>query len=60
MPPLPLPLEVALVTGLVTGSDGSSDFDVAMHEESGGVNSWKLRLGGSTEARISESVSDVP
>jgi hypothetical protein len=61
MPPLPLPLEVAPVTGLVTRGNASFDFNVVIHEENGGgVNSWELRLGGSTEARISESVSDVP
>ena len=51
---LPLPFEVAPATGLVTRGNASFDFNVVMHEESGGVNSWELRPGVSTEARISE------
>lgn len=58
IPRLSLPLGVASITGLVTGGDGSFDFDPAMREERGSFSSWEIQLGGSTEARISESVSD--
>jgi hypothetical protein len=58
IPRLPLPLDVAPVTGLVTGGGGSFDFGAAMREERGGFSSWEIRLGGSTETRISESVGD--
>lgn len=58
IPSLPMPLDVALETSLVTGSNASFDFDVTMREERGGSSSWELRLGGSTEASISESVGD--
>lgn len=60
MPRLSLPLGVAPVTGLVTGGNTSFDCNVVMHEESRGVISWELRLGGSIEARISESGGDGP
>ena len=58
IPSLPMPLDVASETGLVTGGNASFDFDATMCEERGGSSSWELRLGGSTEASISESVSD--
>ena len=58
IPRLSLPLGVAPITGLVTGGDGSFDFDAAMHEERRSFSSWEIRLGGSTEARISELVGD--
>ncbi len=60
MPRLPLPLDVVPVIGLVTGGNASFDFDAVMHEESGGFTSWELRLGGSTEAHVSESLGDRP
>jgi len=52
---LSLPVEVKPVTGLITVW---FDFDPVMREESGGLTSREVRLGGSKEARSSESVAE--